>query len=183
MVLRLADSVKRKPSILEEKSDKSRGFGGGAPILRMICFLGPEGEQLCRRALAESLPPWPSRCPRHYRRFDLAAPQQLRSGGGHLPRPLGVAHLQRDFVQARKAQVRLQVLLRFRQGLPFLVRRRVVVLLVLPPPFPSRIQAHRRESARPMKVQVRVQVRCIELLHGLGMVCRDVPIAYGPPVG
>src|ERR1022692_4864435 len=44
MVLRLADSVKRKPSILEEKSDKSRGFGGGAPILRMICFLGPEGE-------------------------------------------------------------------------------------------------------------------------------------------
>src|SRR5580698_6859431 len=111
------------------------------------------------------LPSLGLRCPWRHRRFDLAPPQQLPSGGGHLARSFGVAHLQRHFVQSRKAQVRLQVFLCFRQGLPFLVRCGIVVLLVLPPPFAARIQTYRRESARPMKVQVRVQLSRVELLH------------------
>src|ERR1035437_5401767 len=88
------------------------------------------------------------------RRFALAAPQQYPSGRRQLPRPFGVAHFLRHRVQSRKAHPLLQVFLRLRQALPLLVWRRIVCLFVLPLPFAARVQAHRRESTRTMKVQV-----------------------------
>src|ERR1019366_6398801 len=112
------------------------------------------------------------------RRFALASPQQYPSGRSHLPRPFGVAHLLRHRVQSRKAHPLLQVFLRLRQALPLLVWRRIVCLFVLPLPFAARIQAHRREATRTMKVQVWVEVRRVELVYRFGMFGGDVSVAY-----
>ena len=58
------------------------------------------------------------------------------------------------------------------QRFEFFVRRGIILQPVAPLALATRIQAHRRKSTGPMKVQVRVQVRGIELLHRFGVLGR-----------
>ena len=81
------------------------------------------------------------------------------------------------FSSSAQTQPRFQKLLRFGQRLQFLERRPVVVVLVFALPFAALVQAHRRESAGPVKVQVRIQVLGVEVLQRLGVRAGDVSVA------
>ncbi len=94
-----------------------------------------------------------------------------------------VALRRRHSIQHRNAQSRLQIRLTFRQRLlqfaHYLPRRPVA--LVHKPLFPLRIHPPFPLPARPVKVQVPIQVPLVEPVDLLRVPCRDVPIPHVLP--
>src|SRR5580658_9809678 len=104
-----------------------------------------------------SLPPWRDR------RFHLAFPQHSGFCLSQTLRELRVARCPHGLLQPFPTPVRPQLYARAGQRAQLLIRRGIIRRPIHAPPLPPRILHHRRKTARPMKVEIRVEISDVEI--------------------
>jgi hypothetical protein len=97
----------------------------------------------------------------------------------HPPSCFGIAHLLGLPVQEFGRKTLFQTLLPADDGGQFLVGRLVIIASVNTSLFAARTRLDLGEAARPMIIQIRVEVRCVEFLKGRGVLGADRSVADG----